>query len=250
MPGSTPTSTKEFWRRGRHHHHRHHNPPEIIRDFESLTVTKNDLTAAGKIMFIFRNIKKLRFHESVDASTLVNHIKYISGSKVIFDSNIPKILQLGLVRRRSTYQHPSDTKQLKDITIRKVSVDYYNDFIAEAKNQQLTNGEFFSRLMSNFVPMIQITDIKREMKGKKFLLVRNEKNLTISNEDLEILGGRGIIFYGIYKLTFSNNITQENFLASVIKVIQCEEVVLPRNIPRLILLSRLIHCKKIINVSK
>lgn len=218
--------------------------PEIIRDLDQLKITKKDLTSAGeKTMFLFRNISNLIFEKDVDGATLAKHVKTITHSNVTYLGDVPKLIKLGLVRKKIDYIHPDDKECLKDITIRNVSSRIYDEFISNAKSEGITTGEMISKYLADILPFIEVHEIMQNLEDREFLVVRHEDDLKITNDDLEILGNRGVIFYNITKLTFSNSIKQDQFLKNVIKIIKCQEVNLPPEIPKLIALSRTIHCK-------
>ncbi|HUT82841.1 MAG TPA: hypothetical protein VMZ29_16715 [Candidatus Bathyarchaeia archaeon] len=218
--------------------------PEIISDLDHLRVDKKDLISAGaKTMFLFRNIPDLIFEKDVDGSILAKHVKAISHSNVTYLSNVPKLIRLGLVRKKCDYVHPTEKDSLKDITIRNVSSKIYDEFISLAKSEGITTGEMVSKYLADILPFIEVHDVIQHLEDREFLVVRHEDDLTITNEDLEILGERCVIFYKITKLTFSNTIKEDLFLKNVLKIIKCQEVNLPINIPKLIALSRTIYCK-------
>jgi hypothetical protein len=223
----------------------HGAKPEIISDLEKLKVSKKDLTSAGeKTMYLFRKINELTFTEDVEATTLVKHVKVISQCNVNFLGNVPKLIQLGLIRKRSEYIHPQNKDDLKDITIRNVSAKLYDEFTAKAKTEGKTTGEYFSLILSHIIHFDEIRRIITEFQDKEILIVKNEEKLTINKEDLEVLGDRGVVFYNVCSLNFSKDINQELFLKTILKIVKCKEVVLPVKIPKLIVLSRVVHCKQ------
>ena len=216
--------------------------PEKICDLEKLHVSKRDLTSAGeKTMFLFRNIQELVFEKDVDVPTLVKHVKLISHANVEFLGEIPKLIQSGLIRKKPQYIHPTDKDQLKDITIRNVSTKLYDEFIAKAKSESITTGELFSKFIADILPFNLIHEALENIGDREALIVAHEEKLQITQEDLEVLGNRGVIFYGINSLSFSSDIDQELFLNTVFKIIRCTDVKLPKNVPRLIALSRIIN---------
>ena len=223
----------------------HGSKPEIIRDLEKLSVSKKDLVSTGeKTMFLFRNIADLIFDEDVDGTTLVKHVKSISKSNVTFLGNVPKLIQLGLIRKHSKYIHPQDKVSLKDITIRNVSAKLYDEFISKAKSESKTTGEYFSQILDHLVPYGEIRNIITEFRAKEILVVKNEEKLTITKKDLEVLGERGVIFYDVENLVFSKDIDQKLFLKSILRIIKCCKVILPVKIPKLIVLSRVLRCNQ------
>jgi hypothetical protein len=219
--------------------------PEIISNLEKLKISKKDLISTGeKTMFLFRGIEDLIFDEDVDGVTLVKHVKVISRSKVTFLGNVPKLIQLGLIRSRSKYIHPQSKDELKDITIRNVSAKIYDEFISKAKGEGKTTGEYFSLILSHIIHFDEIRSIMSEFQEKEILIVKNEEKLTITKEDLDVMGDRGVIFYNVSDLKFSKDIDQELFLKTILKIVKCNEVFLPIKIPKLIVLSRVLHCNQ------
>lgn len=216
--------------------------PEKICNLETLTVTKNDLISAGeKTMFLFRNIKNLTFEKDVDVSTLIKHVKVITHSNTKFLGEIPKLIQLGLIRKKHLYVHPIEKDDLKDITIRNVSTKLYDEFISKAKSEGVTTGELFSRFIADIMPFNEIHNVLETIGEREILIVIYETEINVTQKDLEVLGNRGVIFFGINNLSFSRDIEQEIFLKTVLKIINCQEVKLPKNVPKLIALSRAVN---------
>jgi len=220
--------------------------PEKVSDIEELYITKKDLTSAGeKTMFLFRNIKKLTFAADVDGTILAKHVKLITQSpNTTFEGKIPELIKIGLIRKQHVYVHPKGKDELKDITIRNVSAKIYDEFVTKAKAEETTTGEYFSRLLAHLVPFSELLEVFHGLGDKEVLFVSNEEDLTITKEDLEVLGERQVIFFNTQKLIFSDDIDQELFLRTVIKIVSCSEVKLPTKIPRLIILSRTKNCQK------
>ncbi|MHA1629692.1 MAG: hypothetical protein ACTSXO_05165 [Candidatus Heimdallarchaeota archaeon] len=245
----TTISLQQPWRA---HSFRRHKPPirmgikpEIISNMEQLVVTKKDLTAAGeKTMFLFRNIRKLVFTEDIDPQTLLKHVKMIQKSNVTFPKDIPKIIQLGLTFKKPFYKHPTNKEELKDITIRNVSVQLYDELLSKAKEQNKKTGELFSEILAHNLSVFEISEEVHSLGGREFLIISYEESLTVSRKDLEMLGERGVFFYKIKRLVFIKDVTPELFLKSILKIVKCQEVILPTNIPRLIVLSRVVDCLK------
>jgi len=219
--------------------------PEIISNVDHLVISKKDLLAAGeKTMFLFRNIKRLVFTEDVDTQVLLKHVKMIQKSNVTFPKHIPKLIQLGLTFKKATYHHPVKKENLKDITIRNVAVDLYDEFLSKAKEMNKTVGEFFSEILAHNLSIFEISEHVHSLGKREFLIISHEESLTIAKADLEVLGERGVFFYKIRHLVFRKDVTSELFLKSILKIVKCQEVILPTNIPKLIVLSRVVDCSK------
>lgn len=236
-------SPKEMFGRSKHHRGR---KPEVIEDIEKLVVSKEDLTAAGKrTKFLFKNIGKLIFDKTVDNETLVKHVLIIIDSKVEFPEEISKVIQLGLIRKERPYSYPENEEELKDITIRNVIAPIYDEFLAEARKDGKKTGEYFSELLAHMSHIIIIGDELKEQKERHPLIISFEEELKVVKSDLQYLKKRGIIFYKIQKLEFKKDIDKELFLETITKIINCKKVILPANIPRLILLSRIKNSEEI-----
>jgi hypothetical protein len=221
-------------------------PPENISDLDKLTITKSDLTAAGEsTMYLFSNIKELIFEKDVDASTLVKHVKMIHHCNTNFLGNIPKLIKLGITRKVREYHHPTEVDQLTNITIRNVSSKVYDEFVAQAKSDGLTTGEFFSKILANTLAFFELRDVMLTLDNHEALVVLFENELLVKSSDLEVLDKRKIIFYGIKQLEFAKDITQKLFQKTVFKIVRSEKVILPGNLPKLIVLSRTSMCKEI-----
>ena len=237
---------KQPWRRYIRHRHPYHGKiPEIIRDLEKLIVSKKDLVAAGEdTVFLFSEINELIFEKDVDITTLLKHVRLIRKCNTSFLGDIPNLIKLGIIRKRKKYTHPTDKEQLKDITIRNVSIRLYDEFISNAKDNGKTTGEYFSEILSHAMRFFDIGDILGIIGEREILVVSEEEDLTITKEDLEVLDKRGLILYDIQKIEFTKDISQELFLKTVVRIVKCDQVVLPSSIPRLIVLSRAIQCKE------
>ena len=120
----------------------------------------------------------------------------------------------------------------------------YSNFVSKAKTEGKTTGEYFSQILANILPAFVISESLGSIGEREILVVTLEEELFISKQDLVVLGDRGVIFYGIDKLEFAKGVNQELFLKTIIKIIKCDKVILPTNIPRLIVLSRAIGCKE------
>lgn len=225
---------------------KHGITPETISDLDKLSVSKIDLSAAGEsTMYLFSHIKELIFEKNVDAITLVKHVKMIHHCNTKFLGDIPKLIELGITRKVREYNHPTDLDQLTNITIRNVSSKVYDEFVAKAKSDGYTTGEFFSKILTNILPFFELRDVMLTLGEHEALIVSLEDQLLINKSDLEVLGKRKVIFYGIKQLEFAKDISQELFLRTVFKIVKNDEVILPGNLPKLIVLSRTMMCKEI-----
>ncbi|MHA1205100.1 MAG: hypothetical protein ACTSRR_10910 [Candidatus Heimdallarchaeaceae archaeon] len=229
--------------RKRFHPIKRHERPEVISDIEELTITRKDLEVLkGKKTFFFIRINNLVFSEDVDGKLLSETIHAIRKCKnVKFKGDVPKLVELGLVIKKGSYIYPSDSEKLKDITIRKVSKEVYDAFLAKSKEEEKTTGELFSETLAFYLPTFEIFEYIRiiERETRTFpLIIRDIKELSVSNNDLEQISPKKVIFYRIKKLTFEEEVTVQNFEKSIGKIIKCKQVFIPEKIPKLLALAR------------
>ncbi|MHA1865717.1 MAG: hypothetical protein ACTSVB_06180 [Candidatus Heimdallarchaeaceae archaeon] len=229
--------------RRRTHRIKSHERPEVISDMDELTISRKDLEVLkGKKTFFFIRINNLVFNEDVDGKLLSETIHAIGKcDNVQFKGDVPKLVELGLVIKKGSYIYPSDSEKLKDITIRKVSKEVYDAFLAKSKEEEKTTGELFSETLAFYLPTFEIFEyvriIERETRTYP-LIVRDIEELTVFNKDLEQISPKKVLFYRIKKLTFEKEVSVQNFEKSIGKIIKCRQVFIPEEIPKLLALAR------------
>ncbi len=225
--------------------------PEIISKMDKLTISRRDLEQIkGKNTYYFCKIRELIFEEDIDGQLLSETIHAIGKCrKIIFKGNVPKLIKLGLILKGTRYNYPKNPEKLKDITIRKVSADIYDAFLAKSKEEGKTTGEFFSEYIAATIPsfdMFQtISMLVRETKIFP-LIISKEKELIIEDKDLTDVAPKKVIFYDIENLIFDKNLKEESFEKYVGKIINCNKVTIPQNVPRLLTLARINNVKELI----
>ncbi|MHA1399818.1 MAG: hypothetical protein ACTSQE_05700 [Candidatus Heimdallarchaeaceae archaeon] len=228
-----------------------HSNLEVITGMRSLKVSRKDLEGAvGKRVYHFCRIGELEFEEDVDGKLLSETVHAIRKCRSVkFKGNVPKLLRLGLVMKKPTYNYPTDPSKLKDITIRKVSKDIYDSFLAKSKEESKTTGELFSEYLAFLMPSFDLFENIRiiERESKTFpLVITREDNLTVTNNDLKEIAPKKVIFYNVKMLEFDDSVEEETFDKFVAKIIKCKEVIIPKNIPRLLALARTTEGSKVV----
>ena len=212
---------------------------EVIEGPDELKVTKKDLTEAGNVRYCFKSIEKLIFNDKIDNQTLLNHVFQIRNCNVQMPKTISNLLFHSLVRNRPVYTPIEDN--LKDITIRNVEKDIYEEFAATCQLKKKKIGDAVNELLSQLVPEMEYRHIllfDLDVDPHTVLTVTSLDRLDVSVQDLAEIRDRKILFHRIKELKFSSNIEKTDFVNSVIGIYNCENVKLPPTIPHLIQLSR------------
>ncbi|MFQ5978079.1 MAG: hypothetical protein ACE5OZ_08120 [Candidatus Heimdallarchaeota archaeon] len=214
---------------------------EIIEGEEELRISKNDLTEVGNVKFVFKAIQKLIFSDDIDNKTLLNHVQAIRDcSSYHFPKNVSNLVFHSLIREKPVYEPIEEN--LKDITVRNVRKDIYDDFAAACQLQKQKIGDAVNELLVWVVPAIEVRhillfDLIAETPDP--LIVTSLEQLEVTNKDLREIQDRKILFHRIGELIFSADIAKNDFIRSVIGIYNCNQVNLPRAIPRLLRFSRI-----------
>lgn len=210
---------------------------EVVRDLDKLVLSSDDFESAGEnVKFVFRNIKKLIFDESVSNKLLLKYVLRISKSNVQ-----GKLARLFLLSTIDNKINVATTDEKKDITIRNVGNEAYDEFISacqlENKTIAAVTDEVLSRAVIHFeISMILLNELQTE--PLQILTIKGLDYIEVSNQDLEELEDRKVFFHRIEKLVFTNDVQYQTFSNTVAGIYNCGEVVFSKNIPKLIRLSR------------
>lgn len=230
-------------------HHMALKDAEIIKDRDKLVIEGKDLDELdGKHPLILVNIDKVVFEEDVDGKDIANNIRLIKRCKeVIFKGDIPKLIKYGIIWERPSYAYPTDPEKLKDITIRNVFKELYENFLSKSKEEEKNIGEFFSEHLAFFIPVYDLFHNLKFLRNlRNPIIVTQKEKLNISKKDLADIGNRELILFAIDEIKFDANIPSELFLDTVKAIIKCNEVYLPKSIPKLLALARTKNCGKVI----
>ncbi|MHA1124367.1 MAG: hypothetical protein ACTSO7_08920 [Candidatus Heimdallarchaeota archaeon] len=213
---------------------------EIIENLKELAIHKRDLTSLPKgVKLYFYNIKKLIFSEEINTSTLLDYVFRINNSVVIPPKNILKLPYLSLLQNSSEYL--GKKREFKDVTIRSVDSKIWNDFIAYCQLNNNKTSIVINRILWEVIPEMEITQImisKIKESIEDVFLISSHESITISQNDLQKIGDKKVLFHRIKELTFKEDISQETFLEKVLGIYNCVNVNFPNDFSKLLQLSR------------
>ncbi|MBD3190857.1 MAG: hypothetical protein GF308_09450 [Candidatus Heimdallarchaeota archaeon] len=214
---------------------------EIIKDLSELKISRKDLEVKDAcVKFHFRNIDQLIFTDEVNTTILREHIYQITDCpNVSMPKGIPKLFVLSLIR--NTPQLSSESRKLKDITIRNVQTDAYAEFVAYCQVKNKLIGEAVNELLEQIIPEMEVNHILLgELKENPLgvLTISTHEQVHVTNQDLQAIEKDKILFHRIEELTFAEDIPVDNFLEIIVGIYNCSSVALPSSLPRLISVSR------------
>ncbi|MHA2225869.1 MAG: hypothetical protein ACXAC8_11730 [Candidatus Hodarchaeales archaeon] len=145
--------------------------------------------------------------------------------------------------------------KLKNITIRGINSNIYEDFSQSMKMLNMTIGDAVSKMMRDVMIDLDETftdfDLRSPLSSTKKLFGRIEKvsinhhdKLEISAKDL-LEADASISFSHIDKLIIRPDVTRELFNKHIRSISHCDTVRLPSILPKLLLLSRINFCDKV-----
>ncbi len=221
-------------------HTYHDESVEVIENQEELSISKEDLISVGEnIKFVFKNINHLIFDETVDNKTLLNCVYRIRNCRVEAKGAISKLFLLSI--DQSNIHKLPISNEFKDITIRNVNSSAYDEFVSNCQVNKQNIGDCVNDMLSEIIPhyeVLQILAHETSLNTLHPIILSLHDELSISQNDLEEIKERRILFHRIKKLHFSEDITSETFIQSVIGIYNCDEVMLPPSLPKLLRLSR------------
>ncbi len=147
----------------------------------------------------------------------------------------------------------SDDSKRKDITIRGINSDLYDKAAEVARRTGKTIGDIVNESLKLFLDLTEglRTNLQPIVSGAKEasrmieagistlapVMITGLDELEVSKEDLEQFGKR-VIFSDIDKLYFTDDVDSETLEKYVAMIRNCEEVRVPKNISKLLVLSR------------
>jgi len=150
-------------------------------------------------------------------------------------------------------ENNDERTKLKNVTIRGIDSDTYEEFSHKIKNIQMNIGEAVTRMMQ------QITSDMDESQGelpglsarrtfKKFRLPRGDishhDHLSIGKQDLEDANAR-FSFSHIGELMFEPDVTRKVFRKYVRNISHCDKVKVPSVLPKLMIYAKINFCDRI-----
>ena len=213
---------------------------EIVENVADLTIQKKDLISLpDDVKFHFRNIEKLVLHEDIDTTTLLKYIYRISNSIVNPPKNVEKIFFLSLLQYYSRY--PIKDRKTKDVTIRNVEEQVWNDFTSFCQLNNSKVGLLVSEILWEIIPEMEITQIllsKIKEPFKNICLITSQKVVSINQRNLKEIKTKKVLFHRIDELIFQDDISNKEFVDKVVGIYNCKKVVFPKTFSKLLKLSR------------
>lgn len=217
------------------------NKIEYIDNLSELKITQDQLTSVNEtIKFVFRNIKHLEFTDGINDQLILTHILRIQNCESIVAKDISKLVLSSLTRGKIPLKAIS--KQKKDVTIRNVSEELYQNFVGICRMLNKKVGEVVDDILLTVIPEMELTQIligKYPELLNNILVISGRKNFQVTQKDLTEIGARLVLFHRIENLTFENVIDTEVFSDKIIAIYNCDVVSLPANIPKLLALAKL-----------
>ncbi len=147
----------------------------------------------------------------------------------------------------------------KDVTIRGLDSELYRRASEIAKRMGVSVGEVFNEALRTFIAIVDgvtsaFEPIAQGIGGGISRVISRETvpiagldELEVNDRDFEELGKK-VIFSDIGRLTL--NVSKENFERYVVLIKECEEVVIPQTIPKLLVLSRARGVKRLVQMNR
>ncbi|MGC8572647.1 MAG: hypothetical protein ACP5L0_01365 [Caldisphaera sp.] len=165
-------------------------------------------------------------------------------------------------------------KQEKTYTIRGLNEDLYESFSKAAKEMGTTVGDLMNQAMSQFLVTLEAgKDIGKKIGEKasktgtniikgpfdafkqlissiaEFDLVNNINELNVTKQDLEN-AEKPIIFSNIKKLSFSSDVDATTFINKVRSIKVVDELIIPSNLPLIMVAKKCQLVKKITQIKQ
>ena len=145
----------------------------------------------------------------------------------------------------------SNDDEFKNITIRGVDTEIYDNFTSKIRDYNMNVGDAFNKMiedvLKNFDEVfneISIHDYIEQQRRLPRISIDAHEELTISAEDLKATKSR-VSFGKIGLLKFDDSVTKEIFLFHVRSIYRCSVVKFSKNFPKLIALA---YCNECDNV--
>lgn len=214
---------------------------EIIENEEELLITKKDLTLLpDNVKFYFSNIKKLVIAEDIDTTTLLKYIYRIKNSVVVISDSVEKIPFLSLLQNQPQYQFSN--RETKDVTIRYVNEQTWNDFTSFCQMNNMKIGFLLSEILWEIIPEMEITQIllsKIKEPYDNIIVISALNSAEINHANIKAISSKKVLFHRINELTFQDDITNKDFLEKVVGIYNCQKTVFPKSFSKLLKLSRI-----------
>ncbi len=160
-----------------------------------------------------------------------------------------------LVKKMSEYddwsdKEISDLKKMKNVTIRGIDSEIYDEFSSSIKSLKMNIGEAITQMMQDVMEDFGETFPNLTAKGslgkmrKDRISINALDTLRVSKKDLEEAGAE-IRFSHVTKLIFEPDVDLTTFNKYVRGISHCDYVKIPAFLPKLVLLSKTQYCGKV-----
>jgi hypothetical protein len=153
----------------------------------------------------------------------------------------------------NNYENTDEKTKLKNITIRGIDADTYEEFSHKIRNLQMNLGDAVTRMMKEITK--DLNDSLDDLPGlsarktfKHFRLhkasISHHDRLSVGKKDLEEAGAR-FSFSHIGELTILPDVTREDFRRYIRSISHCDKVRIPAVLPKLMMYSKINFCNRI-----
>jgi len=213
---------------------------ELIEGLEELFVDSKDLVSVPPgVKFYFSNIKKLTFSDGIDSQILLRYVYRIKNCIVQQPHKVKKLVFLSLLQDYPDYS--AKGRLLKDVTIRNVIDQTWNNFKAFCQLHGSNVGSLINHILWEIIPEMEMTQILfSKIKGAQTntFLISSQREVVIKGEDLLEIAPQQVLFHRIKKLTFREDVSSELFVERVSGIYNCTSVTFPKSFSKLLRLSR------------
>ncbi|PWI48174.1 hypothetical protein CEE45_08395 [Candidatus Heimdallarchaeota archaeon B3_Heim] len=147
-------------------------------------------------------------------------------------------------------QEINDLTKMKNVTIRGIDSEIYDEFSSSIKSLKMNIGEAITQMMQDVLKDFDDTFPNLSAKGSLGKLKKDRLSISaldkirISRRDLEEAGAE-IRFTHVGKLIFEPDVDLATFNKYVRGITHCEYVRIPAFLPKLILLSKTQYCGRV-----
>lgn len=155
-----------------------------------------------------------------------------------------------------------EEEERRQVTIKGVDKELYDRAIQAAREMGITVGELINKSLRAFLSVIDVTNRavasmtqvisesgRAFMEGARGVkVITSVDELVVTREDLESIDNQ-VAFKGIKRLIFSNDVTWDLFNSKVASIVMCNEVVLPKSIPKLKAMDKMRFVGKVTTLS-
>lgn len=146
----------------------------------------------------------------------------------------------------------SDDTETKNITIRGVDLQIYDEFTSKLKEYNMNIGDAFNKMIDDVLKDFDEVfndsstyDFFEYQRRLPRLSIDGHQDLSISGQDLLDTKSR-VSFRNIESLKFDSTVTKEIFLKHVKEISRCLNVYFKKEFPKLIALAYCIDCDNVV----